>query len=106
VAHAYTPGLRVTARTVVRRERRLPLKGHVLVQAGDPVGPHDVVARTELPGNVQTVNLASRLGLEPARVLQALRKPVSCWPRPRASSGSRDAGSRPRRTVSWRASRP
>jgi hypothetical protein len=76
MAHAYTPGLRVTDRTVVRRARRLPLKGHVLVQAGDAVGPHDVVARTELPGNVQTVNLASRLGLDPARVAQALRLPV------------------------------
>jgi hypothetical protein len=76
MAHAYTPGLRVTDRTVVRRARRLPLKGHVLVQAGDAVGPHDVVARTELPGNVQTVNLASRLGLDPARVAQALRRPV------------------------------
>ena len=76
MAHAYTPGLRVSARTVVRRTRRLPLKGHVLVKAGDAVGPHDVVARTELPGNVQTVNLASRLGVDPARVAQALRRPV------------------------------
>lgn len=76
MAHAYTPGLRVTARTTVRRVRRLPLKGHVLVQAGDAVSPQDVVARTELPGNVQTVNLASRLGVDPARVAQALREPV------------------------------
>ena len=76
MAHAYTPGLRVTAGTVVRRERRLPLKGHVLVQAGDAVGPQDVVARTELPGNVQTMNLASWLDVDPAQVPQALRKPV------------------------------
>jgi hypothetical protein len=76
VAHAYTPGLRVTARTVVRRERRLPLKGQVLVRSGDAVGPHDVVARTELPGNVQTVNLASRLGVDPARVPGLLIRPL------------------------------
>ena len=76
MAHAYTPGLRVTARTVVRRERRLPLKGHVLVQAGDAVGPQDVVARTELPGNVQTMNLALLLDVDPGRVAQAIRKPV------------------------------
>src|SRR2546428_247093 len=31
MAHAYTPGLRVTDRAVLRRERRLPLKGEVLV---------------------------------------------------------------------------
>jgi hypothetical protein len=67
VTHAYTPGLRVATRVVVRRERRLPLRGQVLVRRGDPVGPQDVVARTELPGNVQTLNLAARLGVDPAR---------------------------------------
>lgn len=76
MAHSYTPGLRVTASAVLRRERRLPLKGQVLVKAGDAVGPQDVVARTELPGNLQTINLASRLGVDSDRVLQALRKGV------------------------------
>jgi hypothetical protein len=76
MAHAYTPGLRVTTRTVLRRERRLPLKGHVLVKIGDAVGPQDIVARTELPGNVQTINLASRLDVDPGRVPQVLRKQV------------------------------
>ena len=76
MAHAYTPGLRVTPQTIARRTRRLPLRGQVLVHAGDTVGPQDVVARTELPGNVQTVNLAAWLGVDPARVAQALRRPV------------------------------
>ena len=76
MAHAYTPGLRVTARTVLRRERRLPLKGRVLVGAGDAVGPQDVVARTELPGNAQTMNLASWLEVDSDRVPQALCKRV------------------------------
>ena len=76
MAHAYTPGLRVTAGAVLRRERRLPLKGHVLVKVGDAVGPQDVVARTELPGNVQTMNLASWLDVDPDRVPQMLRKRV------------------------------
>ena len=76
MAHSYTPGLRVTAGTVIRRERRLPLKGHVLVKVGDAVGPQDVVARSELPGNVQTVHLASRLDVDPGRVPEALRKRV------------------------------
>ncbi len=76
MAHAYTPGLRVTASAILRRERRLPLKGHVLVKVGDAVGPHDVVARTDLPGNVQTINLASRLDVDPANVVQILRKRV------------------------------
>jgi hypothetical protein len=76
VAHAYTPGLRVTPFAVVRRERRLPLKGTVLVERGDAVEPGTVVARTELPGNVQTVNLAARLGVDPARAPDTLLAPV------------------------------
>ena len=72
MAHAYTPGLRVTAHAVIRRERRLPLKGEVLVALGAEVAADTVVARTELPGNVQTVNVAARLSVDPARVLDAL----------------------------------
>lgn len=76
MGHAYTPGLRVAAETLVRRERRLPLKGHVCVAQGDAVGPDAVVARCELPGNVQTVNLAARLGVDPAAVGATLLKPI------------------------------
>jgi hypothetical protein len=76
MSHSYTPGLRVTADTVVRRERRLPLRGEVLVKKGDLVGPDTVVARAELPGNVQTVNLAARLSVDPAQVAGLLLKPV------------------------------
>ena len=76
MAHAYTPGLRITAHAVVRRERRLPIQGQVLVHVGDAVAPQDVVAHTELPGNVQAVNLASRLGVEPSQVPQALARPL------------------------------
>lgn len=76
MAHAYTPGLRVTEHTVVRRERRLPLKGDVLVAAGDRVAADTVVARTELPGNVQTVNIASKLSVDPAKVADCLVRPI------------------------------
>jgi hypothetical protein len=76
VAHAYTPGLRVTENAVLRRERRLPLKGDVLVKLGEHVAPDTVVARTELPGNVQIVNVAAQLSLDPATVPAALTKPV------------------------------
>jgi hypothetical protein len=63
MAHAYTPGLRVTPHTVLRRSRRLPMKGHVLAQVGDTVQREQVVARTELPGNVRTMNVVNRLGI-------------------------------------------
>ncbi len=76
MAHAYTPGLRVTDHAVIRRERRLPLKGDVLVALGAEVAADTVVARTELPGNVQTVNIAARLSVDPARVPDALSVPV------------------------------
>jgi len=76
MGHAYTPGLRVAADTVVRRERRLPLKGEVRVASGDLVGPESVIARCELPGNVQTVNLAAQLSVDPTAVPGTLLKPV------------------------------
>ena len=48
MGHAYTPGLRVAPDTTVRRERRLPLRGEVVVSAGEAVGPDSVVARAVL----------------------------------------------------------
>jgi hypothetical protein len=63
VAHAYTPGLKVVDQMVVRKERRLPLKGEVVTQVGEKVKAETVVARTSLPGNVQTVNVAGLLGV-------------------------------------------
>ena len=76
MAHSYTPGLRVTPRATVRRERRLPLRGQVLVQLGERVEADTVVARTELPGDIQTLNLAARLGVDPAAVPAALTRPM------------------------------
>jgi hypothetical protein len=76
MAHAYTPGLRVSPYAILMRERRLPLKGDVLVRNGDAVEADTVVARCELPGNVQTVNLASKLSLDPARTPQSLSIPL------------------------------
>lgn len=63
MAFAYTPGLRVADVAVVRKERRLPLKGKVLVRLGDEVLADTVVASTELPGNVKMINLANILGV-------------------------------------------
>jgi hypothetical protein len=65
---AYTPGLTVTRRAVVRKTRRLPLAGTVLVEQGARVAADDVVARTELPGKVTILNLASALGALPDEV--------------------------------------
>jgi hypothetical protein len=76
VAHSYTPGLKVAAFTVLRRERKLPLAGKVVVEMGRKVEAETVVARTELPGNVQTVNAANMLGVLPEDVADCLTVPV------------------------------
>ncbi len=76
MAHAYIPGLRVTDYMTFEVERRLPLKGRVLVQKGQVVTAETVVARTELPGNVIPVNLANQLGVPAADVEGTLIKPI------------------------------
>lgn len=76
MAHSYTPGLKVTAFTTLRRERKLPLPGTVLVTEGQSVTAETVVARTELPGNVQSVNAANLLGVLAEDVAECLVKPV------------------------------
>jgi hypothetical protein len=73
---AYTPGLTVTAETVVRKTRRLPLRGQLTARLGDRVGAADVVARTELPGKVQLLNLANPIGVLPGEVEGKLMVPV------------------------------
>jgi hypothetical protein len=72
MAHSYTPGLRVARLAHIVRERRLPLTGKVLVKTGDTVNAGQVVARTELPGNVHPVNCAGQLGILPADIETAL----------------------------------
>ena len=64
MAGAYTPGLTVSGDIVVRRIRRLPIKGEVQVSVGDHVSPTTVVARALLPGVLQTIKLADQLGVE------------------------------------------
>ncbi|MFP4497310.1 MAG: hypothetical protein ACLFQV_03795 [Vulcanimicrobiota bacterium] len=76
MAHAYTPGLAIVERMVIRKERRLPLKGQVEVKVGDKVESEKVVARTELPGNPELVNIANKLGLEASEVPNAMVKEV------------------------------
>jgi hypothetical protein len=74
MAHAYTPGLTVTRTATMRRERRLPIPGQVLAQLGDTVTADQVVARTDLPGNVQTVNVANLLGVPPEDIGRSMSK--------------------------------
>ncbi len=70
---AYTPGLTVSANTVILKTRRLPIKGEVLVQEGETVQPDTVVARALLPGILQTVRVAQLLGIEPKQIRSVLK---------------------------------
>lgn len=74
MGHAYTPGLRVTDETVIRKKRILPIQGNVLVREGDRVQARTVIARTELPGKVHTVNVVNLLSIDANEVRQFMLK--------------------------------
>lgn len=74
MAHSYTPGLKVTDKMMITKKRILPLKGDVVVKVGDKVEPDTVVARTELPGNVEPLNVANILGVPPEDVEECMLK--------------------------------
>jgi len=71
MAKAYTPGLKVSARTTYRARRQLPVTGDVLVTVGARVRARDTVARTSIDGDVTPVPLASLLSV-PASDVPAL----------------------------------
>jgi hypothetical protein len=70
---AYTPGLTVSGDIIVRRTRRLPIKGEVLVKVGDQVTPKQVIARAMLPGILQTIKVAEKMGVEPKDALAMVK---------------------------------
>ncbi len=73
MGQAYTPGLRVSELMVIRKERRLPMKGNVLVKVGDELKAEDIVARTYLPGKIEPLNLVHKLGCLPSEVGEYLK---------------------------------
>lgn len=74
MAQAYTPGLKVTARTAHRARRVLPIAGEVLVEVGDRVMARDIVAQTFMPGDIMPLNLANLLSATPADVPECMLK--------------------------------
>src|SRR6266536_4877843 len=60
---------------LVRRERRLPVPGEVLVHAGQRVEPSDVLAQSTLAAEPVKVDIAADLDLSP--VVAARRLVVS-----------------------------
>ncbi|HUG93410.1 MAG TPA: hypothetical protein VML55_21405 [Planctomycetaceae bacterium] len=74
MAHAYTPGLKVTSRIRHRVRRLLPISGDVVVNVGDRVNARDIVAQTFMPGEVTPLNLANALNMPPADVVACMLK--------------------------------
>ena len=77
MAFAYTPGLKVKRFTIVNKTRRLPLPGEVLAKEGDIVTYDQIVAKTQLPGEVHLMNVANMLGLEPEETKEYMLKKLS-----------------------------
>ncbi len=68
MAHAYTPGLKVTNRMPHTVVRMLPIKGKVVVKVGDTVTANQIVAATYMPGDVYPLNMANMLAVPPKDV--------------------------------------
>ncbi|HUS15547.1 MAG TPA: hypothetical protein VM536_11095 [Chloroflexia bacterium] len=61
---------------MVRKQRRLPVAGDILVRLGARVEPDDVVARASMPGTPQTVEIAGPLAVKPKAATKLLSKKV------------------------------
>ncbi len=72
----YPVASRIAALTTVRRERLLPVTGHVLVSTGEVVGSADVIARCQLPGQIHVLDVCRTLGIPRSRVARTMRKSV------------------------------
>jgi hypothetical protein len=58
------------------RERRLPIKGEVLVEIGAAVEPETVIARAMLEGNIHSFKAAEQLGISPSELSGLLKRRI------------------------------
>ena len=72
MSKSYTPGLKSLEKTSIEKERLLPLSGTVHVEIKEEVLSDDVVASTKIPGNVQMVNIANQLNIDPEQVPESM----------------------------------
>ena len=67
MSKSYTPGLKIVDKMEVFKDRLLPLSGKVHVDKDEQVKFDYIVASTEIPGNVQMVNVANQLNVDPGQ---------------------------------------
>ena len=72
MSKSYTPGLKVLKNSNVIKDRLLPLIGEVHVKSGDLVDSDSIVASTEIPGNVQMINMVNKLNIDAVQVLDCM----------------------------------
>ena len=72
MSKSYTPGLKILEKTVIKKERILPLKGKVHVNQDEEVNADKIVASTKIPGNVQMINIANELNIDPDEVIECM----------------------------------
>ena len=72
MSKSYTPGLKVLKHSKVSKERLLPLKGKVHIGVDNEVNSDTIVASTEIPGNVQMINMVNKLNIDPKQVLDCM----------------------------------
>ena len=65
MSKSYTPGLKIVDQTEISKNRLLPLSGKVHVNENEEVKSNYIVASTEIPGNVQMLNVANHLNIDP-----------------------------------------
>ena len=65
---------RVRLGATLRRARRLPIPGEVLVNVGEAVEPDQVIARALVPSAVWTLSVADSLGADPDEAFQSVIK--------------------------------
>jgi hypothetical protein len=73
---AYTPGLKRKELYLLKKMRRLPIPGEVLVKEGRTVTQTQVVARTSVPGEPHIVKVAYQLGVDMEELEKYMLKKV------------------------------
>ncbi len=71
-----TPQPAIAPNIMIRKTRRLPVAGDVIVRIGARVAADDIVARATMPGAPQQVPVAGPLGVKPKAGVRFLTVPV------------------------------
>ncbi len=70
---AYTPGLQIAKSTRIEKYRELPLPGKALVKVGTEVQATTAVLAADIPGEIDIVRIAERLGFDPRDVVSGMK---------------------------------